>query len=153
MKRLLTILLATVVLSACGKGSPTAPSVVSFAGVWSGIWVRQSCNETGAATGVFCRQLASGPLSLTLTQNGSTVSGSLNLGGLQTPVSGPVSAIGTLNLTGQATTSLGTLTLQSWSSSIQTSTLAGNFAFSILPPPGIGGTVSFGGALQGVVRN
>lgn len=145
-------LVLSLALAGCG-GSPTAPSAPNFQGAWSGIWLLQSCTETGVASGNFCKGLAgSGPLSVSLTQSGSSVQGSLNLGSLQTPVSGPIGASGILTLTGQATTSLGTLTLQSWHSTVST-TMAGDFAFTIDVPITIGiGRASVTGALQGVVR-
>lgn len=158
-KFLLSLLTALPLFGvACGGGgnsSPTAPSTPSFQGQWTGIWVRQGCSESGPAAIGACSALpGSGPLSLVLSQAGTSTQGSLSLGTLQTPVSGPIESDGTLRLTGQSSQAqVGTITLTSWRSNTGT-TMTGSFSFTIQPPSSLGvGQVSVSGVLQGVVKS
>lgn len=150
---MLVLLGALPSVTGCGDSS-TAPSVPNFQGQWSGIWTRQSCNESGSAVGAFCSQLAgSGPLTLTLTQSGRSANGTLALGTILIPVSGPIGNDGALTLTGQSNQSLGTFSVTTWRSTISGSNMTGSFSWSIQPPASLGfGLASISSGLQGVVR-
>lgn len=158
MKTLIWLALA-IGVSACSSNSQsnglmTSTSILpNFQGQWSGVWTRQSCSEQGAAFGTFCSALAgSNPLRLTLTQSGSSVQGTLELGQLLSAVSGPISSSGALSLSGSGNSVLGTVNVTNWQTSIVSNTLQGSFNFSVLAPLTVGGSVSILAALQGVVR-
>jgi hypothetical protein len=136
-KRIPALLLVVVALlapSACGGGSPTAPSnTVDFQGVWQGNWQRTSCTETGGAQGNACNQTpSSGALRLTLTQTGTEVQGSVEVASFFIPASGSVNNAGSLSLTGQAHLQSATETLSNWNTTRSGTTMNGSFTLTIV---------------------
>src|SRR5207249_6414023 len=98
-------LLVTILLIAfsyaCGSGSPTSPApVANFQGQYTGTYSVASCTETAAYVG-FCASAGFTnsivlPIALSLTQNQSTVTGTLTLGALTGSFSGAVQTAGNL---------------------------------------------------------
>src|SRR5262249_11985539 len=117
--------------------SPTTASVSTptpnVQGQWTGQWSLSQCSETGSASGVGCNAMPlTGPLSLTLTQTGSNVQGSLVLGQVPVSVSGPIQS-GTLMLSGQGTPAPGaTVTVNSWRSTPSGNSMTGSFTFALI---------------------
>ena len=144
-----------LVLGLCGcggSGSPTTPStptpqpVVSFAGTWSGTFTASSCGHTGgwpSCAGVFDGVQ---PLTLTLTQTGSSVSGTLRQSDVDMSVTGSVSADGHLLLNGTTTipvTGLSiTFALVGWDTQQSGNSLTGGWS-DRLTAPGIPGFVQW----------
>lgn len=108
------VLGATLGICGCG-GSPTSPSnptpVASVAGSWSGIWTITACGQTGAwaspweyCSVYFGRYAPIGtgpfPLTLTLSQDGTSVTGTLTQQNIPYSVSGSIGASGRLILSG-----------------------------------------------------
>lgn len=98
--RVLVVVVACA-LGACGSeaASPIAPSptprpATNYQGQWVGEHTIAACNGTGGFAQGFCSTFAVGttlPVTLTLTQTGRQVSGTLAMGALTGSVSGPVS--------------------------------------------------------------
>lgn len=159
MKRFALLALALGTWSGCN--SPTTPSpaqIPNIQGQWRGTYVVQSCSETGSSIGVACRTLGSGSggLTLTLTQSGTSVQGTLGIGAINVQVSGSVDANGVLTLAGQGTVTTGTtINLNTWRTSASGSAMSGTFTFTVLAgPPAVSqvGSVTVGAALQGVTK-
>jgi hypothetical protein len=126
--------------AACGSSSPTAPPatptpvpVVSFAGTYSGTYTITACGQTGTfATAHFCDTLRVGtifPMSLTLSQSGNSVEGTLLQGRAATPVTGFVNGSGQLILDGS--TASGNL-VELLPEDPEDTTVSGNFAEEIV---------------------
>jgi hypothetical protein len=115
------------------SGNATAPS---FAGEWSGRYIVERCDGTGSVQDYFCSSRGAFPpgtdlpISLSLTQNASAVSGSISLGQVTGPVSGAVNATGTLILSGTARSGVLALQLSSWGTSVSGSTMTGTFVYN-----------------------
>jgi hypothetical protein len=90
-------ILIVLLFAGCGGSSPTAPTPQPpiLQGQYSGGYLAQSCQETGAAIGSnFCLSLGSGgAMVYTPQQSGTTITGTMSIGGF-TPflVSGTVSS-------------------------------------------------------------
>jgi hypothetical protein len=126
----LALLALTLIGAACG--GPTSPSGdANFQGVWEGSWQRTSCVETGGAVGNACSLTpSSGVLRLTLTQTGTEVQGTVEVGSALLASSGFVNASGTLLLGGSVHVqgdAPGTLTLPNWSTSRTGNAMTGSF--------------------------
>ena len=102
--------LALMAFAGCNlfDSSPTEPTPEptpqppTVQGQWTGTYLIQTCAATGAAAGT-C-EAPGGPipggdhsLTLTLTQSGDSVNGTLGLGNLNIPVAGPISIAGILH--------------------------------------------------------
>lgn len=116
------------------SGTATAPT---FQGNWSGRYIVERCDGTGSAQDYFCSANRGAypvgtdlPITLSLTQNASAVSGSMSLGSVTGNVSGSVNLNGTLILSGTATQGTNTAQLTSWSTSVSGSTMTGNFTYN-----------------------
>ena len=128
-----------VALVACGGGgssSPTAPAptpipVLNFAGTWSGTYVLTSCGHTGDfASGDFCGVFTIGsflPMTLSLSQTGSSVTGTLLQGTILTSVSGSVDSAGHLILTGTGASSGFALQMVGWDTTQSGSRMSGSW--------------------------
>ena len=92
-----------------------------------------------------------GGLRLTLTQTGSSVEGTAEVGTFQLPVSGPVTS-GALVLTGQGRLLAFTLNIFDWSSTISGTAMTGAFSFRLVPDDPSGGTATMRAVLQDVVK-
>jgi hypothetical protein len=135
----------------------TGTGLISFAGTWSGGHVIRECNGTGSVQDLICGA-ARGAFRIgtnltfgaTLTQSGTTVTGTVNLGGLIGPVTGVVSG-GTLVLSGGATGSGFTAVISGWSTQVSGNTMTGavNYTLTFQGVPGNAGIVS---TLQSVTR-
>lgn len=108
-----------------------------FAGVWTGTYIVEQCNGTGSAQDLFCsanRGLypvgTSLPIRLTLSQNGSSVSGTVEFGQVTGPVTGVVSSGGTLTLQGTATNGQTSGAISSWSTRVAGNSMEGNFSYN-----------------------
>lgn len=137
------------------SGTATSPA---FAGTWSGRYVVERCDGTGSAQDYFCSTAhgafppgTSLPLSMSLTQNGSSVSGTFSLGQVTGVATGTVNAGGTLVLQGTATSGQLTTALSGWSSTVSGSSMEGTFSYnaSVSGIPGVAVIVS---RLSGVTR-
>lgn len=128
------------------EGVSTGP----FAGNWSGTYIVERCDGSGSLQDLFCSSPVPGraggifpigtalPITLTLTQSGSTVAGTLSLG----QVTGAVTGTITNNvLTLQGTTTFGTSTsaILLWNSTVSGNTMSGTSTYnvSIAGVPGV----------------
>lgn len=131
----------TILLASCGGGGgggvPTMPStptpvpVANVAGNWSGTYTITSCGQSDAFTDAnFCGTLGNAPLPMTLvlTQAGSTVSGTLAQGTIATPVTGTVDASSHLFISGSTVYS-GTMLVETvgWNTAVTGSTMSGSW--------------------------
>lgn len=120
----------TVAVSA----NATAPT---FQGNWSGRYIVERCDGTGSAQDYFCSANRGAypvgtdlPITMSLTQNASSVSGSVSLGQVTGSVTGSVNLNGTLILSGTLTQGTNTAQLTSWTTSVSGSTMTGNFTYN-----------------------
>jgi hypothetical protein len=133
-------------------------SAGGFAGTWAGTYVVEACDGTGSVQDLFCsanRGLfppgTTLPISMTLNQTGSTVSGTVAFGQVSGPVTGTVNGAGALSLQGTVASGTVSATIASWSTTVQNGQMVGaityNFAERTLP-----GTVAVRTRLTGVTR-
>jgi hypothetical protein len=133
MLRLSTVLLALIGSMACGGSSPTSPTpdTPNYAGSWTGTYAISSCTQTGGvADANVCGALGGSTqgFSMQLSQSGSNVTGSFNLGTAPfTNASGTVAADGGLELRGNGTAS-GIAAAVTWSLRMPASSLTGSVA-------------------------
>jgi hypothetical protein len=115
------------------SGNASAPS---FAGTWSGRYIVERCDGTGSVQDYFCSNRGAFPpgtdlpITLSLTQNASSVSGSISLGQVTGPVTGAVNAAGTLILSGTARNGPLSLQLSSWGTTVSGGTMNGTFVYN-----------------------
>lgn len=137
------------------SGAAPAPAV---AGTWSGQYRVERCDGTGTVQDAFCSARGAFPpgttlpIALSLTQNGTTVSGTMALGGdITGVVNGTVNAGGTLVIQGTATSGDFTAALSSWASTVTATSMEGTFTYnaSIRALPGVAVVVS---RLSGMTR-
>lgn len=121
----------TLAISAVGSG-------FSAAGTWLGRYVVERCDGTGSVQDLFCsanRGLypvgTSLPITLVLTQNGGSVSGTAYFGQVSGAVSGGVSAAGVLTLQGAAQSGGLTITITGWNTLINGNSLTGLIGFNV----------------------
>lgn len=149
MRRLVMTVVVAIAATACGGPSPTGPTAVvpqNFQGRWTGDYVIASCTASGEFQFVFCDTFSTGstwPMVVTLTQAGTQVTGTIDLGDASGPVNGFVSttnhlilngaltvitsgAVVTVSLSGWDTTSNGTTMSGGWASSWTASSLTGS---------------------------
>lgn len=157
---LLVLMVPVFVAACGGGGSnrstPTAPTVVAppvatpppvtpaptvpatpFTGRWSGQYIIDRCDGTGSVQDLLCGT-ARGlfppgtalPISLDLTQSGSTVSGTIALGSITGVVTGAVRTTGLLTLSGVARGGTATATLTYWDTRAIGNAMDGFFNFS-----------------------
>lgn len=112
----------------------TAPT---FQGNWAGRYIVERCDGTGSVQDYFCSANRGAypvgtdlPITLSLTQNASAVTGSLSLGSVTGSVNGSVNANGTLILSGTATSGTSAAQLTSWATTVSGSTMSGNFTYN-----------------------
>lgn len=136
------------------SGNAAAPA---FQGNWSGRYVVERCDGTGSVQDYFCSSRGfyppgtSLPISLSLTQNGNAVSGTLSLGSVTGVVNGTITAGGTMVLQGTATSGQSSAQLSSWSTTVTASSMDGSFTYNagVTGIPGVAVVVS---RLSGVTR-
>lgn len=154
------MLVLSVSALACGGGSssPTSPSVSTpaattppattapvtpaapatpFSGRWSGTYIIDRCDGTGSVQDLLCGASrgafptgTSLPMTLDLTQNGATVSGTLSLGQITGVVNGAVRSSGLLTLSGIARSGTATATLTYWDTRASGGVMDGFFTFN-----------------------
>jgi hypothetical protein len=143
MRRSLALMLvvgAAMLVTSCsgGDGPTTAPTppVPNYQGQWTGDYSITGCSGSGvfAVPPAFCDTFRVGtilPLTLTLTQSGSQVTGTANFGNITMPVSGPVASDGRLLLNGSAVIVQGeanlNTSLQNWGTAISGTSMNGNW--------------------------
>lgn len=137
---------ALVLLVGCSGASPTAPTSVptavvvtpppvvvpSITGEWVGAYTVTNCTESGGASG-FCQGFHGGGLLFTPHQSGSTLSGTLSIGGY-TPiaVAGTVGTDQQVALQGSGGIQFNaTLALNAFRGSLAGNTLTGTLGFTI----------------------
>jgi hypothetical protein len=130
MTRHVRLVLAVCALaaSACGSSSSSpSQSVPQYGGHWSGTYVISGCNQTGGmALANLCGSLGtSAPYGFSLTQNGTSVTGSFTLGTVNfANTGGTIAPGGSLALTGTTVTS-GITIVVNWALNLSGSTLTG----------------------------
>ncbi|MEZ5288128.1 MAG: choice-of-anchor D domain-containing protein [Vicinamibacterales bacterium] len=143
-------------------GSNTLPISASasggFGGTWVGSYVVERCDGTGSVQDVFCSQnrglFPAGstlPIAMSLTQDGASVAGSFSLGQVTGSATGTVNAAGVLTLQGSAASGTLSITLTSWASRINGSSMEGNFGYNVTAV-GVGGVAAVSTRLSGVTR-
>ena len=133
-------------------------AAAAFGGAWAGRYVVERCDGTGSVQDVFCSQNrglypvgTSLPISLTLTQNGGSVSGTVALGQVIGVVNGVVTADGQMTLQGTATSGTVSITFTSWSSRVAGNGMEGTFTYNV-GATGVGGVATVATRLSGVTR-
>jgi hypothetical protein len=137
------------------SGTATAPAAQ---GTWSGRYDVQRCDGTGSNQDYFCSTNrgayppgSSLPLTLMLTQTGTSVRGTIALGQVTGSVSGTVDAVGNLSLQGTASSGQINLAVTTFSASISGSSMSGTmtYAAGLAGVPGVAVVTS---RLSGVTR-
>lgn len=118
----------------------------SFAGNWSGTFLVQGCAQTGGAASANLCSLApagtTGSFTLTLTQSGSTVTGSFTIESTTFPgANGTVASDGSLSLQGSNSTN-GVTEIADWRLDVAGSALTGTFTLNIADAVGDAVTIS-----------
>lgn len=130
----------------------------SVNGTWRGQYVVERCNGTGSNQDYFCSNNngayppgSSLPISLTLTQNGTSVNGTILLGRVSGAVSGNISPNGALVLQGSAVSGTLSLMLSSFDVSVNGASMNGSFSYNagLSGIPGVAVVVS---RFSGVTR-
>jgi hypothetical protein len=132
-------------------------SGASAAGSWSGQYRVERCDGTGSNQDYFCSARgafppgSSLPIALSLTQNGTAVSGTISLGQVTGVVTGAINASGALVLQGSASGGQISLSLSSWNTTVSGSAMTGTFTYNagLSGIPGVAVVVS---RLSGVSR-
>ena len=137
--------------------SATATGVTAQ-GTWSGRYDVQRCDGTGSNQDYFCSTTrgafppgSSLPIALTLSQSGSSVSGTIAFGQVTGPVSGSIDGAGNMNLTGTATNGQINLALTSFSVSLSGSSMTGTMTYSA-GLAGVPGVATITSRLNGVTK-
>lgn len=136
------------------SGTAVGPT---FQGTWAGRYIVERCDGTGSVQDYFCSSRGAYPpgtdlpISMTLTQTGSAVSGVLSLGQVTGVVNGTVTAGGTMVLQGTVTSGQSSGQLTSWATTVNGSSMTGNFTYnaSVSGIPGVAVVVT---RLSGVTK-
>jgi hypothetical protein len=137
------------------SGTATAPS---FQGTWTGSYLIDRCDGTGSIQDIFCSSTrgvfppgTSLPISMTFTQNGTSVSGTFAFGQVTGVGNGVVGPDGVLTLQGTATASTISASIASWSTRIENGRMVGSvtYNFTERTTPGVATVVT---RLSGVTR-
>jgi len=143
---------------------PTTPTITSFAGSWRGAYVIEQCSGQGSIEDVLCSAPSGSrpgglypvgtalQLALSLTQNGSVVSGTIAFGEVTGLVTGTVTSDQRLVLRGRATATNGlSLDITAWDTRLSGAQLVGTIAYTaeVRGFPGFGTMTS---RLSGVQR-
>ncbi len=114
----------------------------SASGLFNGTW-RGTARSTGcSASGAFANQCGSSlvdTLTLSLTQSGIDVRGTINFGGVVAPATGTANG-NRLVLSGRTTFQSLTVSYESWDTSLSGSSMIGSFVFGV-SSPGVPGFV------------
>ena len=140
----------TIAISANATG-PT------FQGTWAGRYIVERCDGTGSVQDYFCSARGSYPpgtdlpISMSLTQNGTSVSGTLSLGSVTGVVTGTVTGAGDMVLQGTVRSGQTSGTLSGWSTTVSGSAMSGSFSYDAAFT-GIPGVAVVRARLSGVTR-
>lgn len=130
----------------------------SAQGSWSGSYVVERCDGTGSNQDYFCSTNrgafppgATLPIALSLSQNGSSVSGTITYGQVTGSVNGSINSGGTLVLQGAAVGGSITVTIANFTVNVNGSSMTGNFTYNagLAGVPGVAVVTS---RLSGVTR-
>ena len=117
--------------------SGTAISATPFSGVWIGSYVVERCDGTGSVQDIFCsanRGLypvgSVLPISMSLTQSGSSITGIVAFGQVTGAVTGSVDSAGVLTLRGTATSGALNIAITTWVTRVVGSTMEGAVAYN-----------------------
>jgi hypothetical protein len=160
MKKGFVLVAVALTLSACGSNvagpTPSPSPIVSFAGTWSGTYTVTACGNNGDFKAIdFCSTFSKGtvlPVTLTLTQNGSSVSGTLSQHDVHTPVTGSVGGTGHLSLSGSASVDGFTIETVGWDTVVSSGTLTGGWADKFTKPS-LAGFAQFSNQLNSVLKS
>ena len=121
-----------------------------FTGTWRGTARSTSCTSGGAGSTV-CSQVPAitDPLTLVLQQSGSTVSGTINLGGYVANTTGTASGNRLTGLTGRTSSQGLTIDYDRWDTTVSGSSMTGTFSVGLSGP---GGFAQYAMTLVGVSR-
>lgn len=120
--------------------APPPPSVTQYAGMWRGNYIIDRCTGQGSMQDLFCSAPSGSrpggifpvgtslPISMDLTQSGSSVSGRVCFGTVCGPLSGVVSS-GVLTLQGTTTGGQYSLRITWWSTRAQSSVMDGFISY------------------------
>lgn len=142
----------TVTTTTTTTTTSTIPgTTTSFAGTWRGSIRSTSCSASGVfASLCISNPLLSDTLTLVLNQSGTSVSGTIDVGGVTAPASG--SAQGNrLVISGSTVSSGVTVTYDSWDTSVSGTSMTGGFAVTF-SASGASGTWRYAVSLVGVTR-
>ena len=137
------------------SGTAVGPT---FQGTWSGRYIVERCDGTGSLQDLLCSSnrglFPPGtdlPISMSLNQNGSNISGSFSIGQVSGAATGTVNANGTLVLQGTANSGTLSISLSSWATTASGNSMTGNFSYNatIAGVPGVGVIVA---RLSGVTK-
>lgn len=140
----------TIAISANATGA-------SAQGTWSGRYEVQRCDGTGSNQDYFCSQRgayppgSSLPITLSLTQSGTSVTGSIAFGQVTGSVRGSIDGNGNLSLQGSATNGQINLALTSFNVSISGASMTGTITYGA-GLAGIPGVAVVTSRLSGVTR-
>jgi hypothetical protein len=129
----------------------------SAAGSWSGQYRVGRCDGTGSNQDYFCSARGAFPpgsvlpISLSLTQNGSAVSGTISFGQVTGMVTGTINALGTMVLQGTATGGQITVSLSSWNTTVSGTSMTGSFTYNA-GLSGVPGVAVVSSTLNGVTK-
>lgn len=160
-RSLIAVVLCLLVsaFSGCGgSSSPTQPSVINFAGNYSGMYQITSCND-GSLPG-FCAGTGFNvgtqlPITMALGQNGALVSGSVALGGITGGFQGTANGNGLAGTAPLSTLIVGGTQLLSsitvWNSTLNGNAMSGTFTvtFSLV---GVGSNATFSASIVTLTR-
>jgi len=136
----------------------SATALFNAAGTWTGSYIVDRCEGTGSVQDLLCSTQRGVfppgsvlPIRITLTQNGSSLSGTVSFGQVTGPVSGVISADGVLTLQGTATATVLSATISTWSTRVSGNGMTGNVTYNVTmsTAPGVG---VLGARLSNVTR-
>lgn len=136
------------------SGNAVGPT---FQGTWSGRYIVERCDGTGSLQDYLCSSRGffppgtDLPISMSLNQNGSSISGSFSIGQVTGAATGTVNASGVLVLQGTANSGTLAISLSSWTTTSIGNSMTGNFSYNatITGVPGVGVIVA---RLSGVTK-
>lgn len=137
------------------SGNAVGPT---FQGTWSGRYIVERCDGAGSLQDLLCSSnrgfFPPGtdlPISMSLNQNGSSISGSFSIGQVTGAATGTVNASGVLVLQGTANSGTLSISLSSWTTTASGNSMTGNFSYNatITGVPGVGVIVA---RLSGVTK-
>jgi hypothetical protein len=121
----------TIAVSGTGLAPP-------FSGFWTGTYIVERCEGTGSVQDVFCSTNrgfypvgTTLPISMSLTQTGSNVTGPFALGTVAGSATGTVSAGGVLTLQGTATAAPISAAISAWSTTVSGNSMSGNITYNL----------------------